>query len=149
MQLDGLKSNGPIRPDKTSAQRKSDPKADGKSFADVLTKAKQASRQSPGMAQVSMPAQAKAPAQPAAPSAGSLSTPERFPAGDAAASETPGAQHAETRAQQEASASEAGPSAQEYLETIRFRLKTGYYDNPKLDDALSDKLSGYFDDAAE
>jgi hypothetical protein len=132
MQLDGLKSNGPIRPDKGAAQRKADPKADGKSFADILTKAKQAPK----------------PAQPPNPSDGPVPAPfqpTRFPTGDAVAPET-----ADPRPDAKAQASqEAAPSAQEYLETIRFRLKTGYYDNPKVDDALSDKLSGYFDEAAE
>ena len=40
------------------------------------------------------------------------------------------------------------PSADSHIDTIRFRLQTGYYNNPKVDDALSDKLSGYFDDVA-
>lgn len=32
------------------------------------------------------------------------------------------------------------------LEMIRFRMKTGYYNSKSLDDALTDKLTGYFDD---
>jgi hypothetical protein len=148
MQLDGLKSNGPIGPDKGAAQRKADPKAIGKSFADVLTKAKQASKpaQGSGPAQLHGTVQPKTPTQASAPTAGAghAASPTRLPAGDAAAPEASATKHAEPKASQEAT-----PSAQEYLETIRFRLKTGYYDNPKVDDALSDKLSGYFDEAAE
>ncbi len=40
------------------------------------------------------------------------------------------------------------PAADSHIDTIRFRLQTGYYNNPKVDDILSDKLSGYFDDVA-
>jgi hypothetical protein len=40
------------------------------------------------------------------------------------------------------------PSGDSHLDAIRFRLQSGYYNNPKVDDALSDKLSGFFDDVA-
>lgn len=40
------------------------------------------------------------------------------------------------------------PPAESNIDTIRFRLQSGYYNNPKVADALSDKLSGYFDDVA-
>jgi hypothetical protein len=34
------------------------------------------------------------------------------------------------------------------MEMVRFRLKTGYYASKAIDDALTDKLSGYFDELA-
>lgn len=40
------------------------------------------------------------------------------------------------------------PPMDSHIDTIRFRLQSGYYNSPKVDDALSDKLSGYFDDVA-
>lgn len=35
-----------------------------------------------------------------------------------------------------------------HIDAIRLKLQSGYYNNPKIDDALSDKLSGFFDDVA-
>jgi hypothetical protein len=35
-----------------------------------------------------------------------------------------------------------------HMEMVRFRLKTGYYDSKAIEDALSEKLSGYFDELA-
>jgi hypothetical protein len=40
------------------------------------------------------------------------------------------------------------PPADDYLSTIKHRLQSGYYNTQKVDDALSDKLSGYFDEIA-
>jgi hypothetical protein len=40
------------------------------------------------------------------------------------------------------------PSMGDPLDAIRFRLQSGYYNNAKIDDALSDRLSGYFDEIA-
>ena len=42
----------------------------------------------------------------------------------------------------------APPSMDSHMDTIRFRLQSGYYNNPKVDDELSDKLSGFFDEIA-
>jgi hypothetical protein len=36
----------------------------------------------------------------------------------------------------------------DHMEMVRFRLKTGYYASKALDDALTDKLSGFFDELA-
>lgn len=36
----------------------------------------------------------------------------------------------------------------DHMETVRFRLKTGYYSSKAIDDALTDKLTGYFDELA-
>jgi hypothetical protein len=48
-------------------------------------------------------------------------------------------------------ASPEGPASAEtsfadHMDMVRFRLKTGYYASKAIDDALTDKLSGYFDD---
>ncbi len=37
----------------------------------------------------------------------------------------------------------------DHMATILFRLKSGYYTTKAMDDALTDKLSGFFDDLAE
>lgn len=42
----------------------------------------------------------------------------------------------------------AAPPMDNHMDTIRFRLQSGYYNNPKVDDELSDKLSGFFDEIA-
>lgn len=47
-----------------------------------------------------------------------------------------------------AGAGSSDPPMDKHFDTIRFRLQSGYYNDPKIDDALSDKLSGLFDDFA-
>ncbi len=49
-----------------------------------------------------------------------------------------------------AEAAPADPDAAfaDHMELVRFRLKTGYYASKAINDALSDKLSGYFDELA-
>ncbi len=42
----------------------------------------------------------------------------------------------------------APPPMDSHMDTVRFRLQSGYYNNPKVDDELSDKLSGFFDEIA-
>ena len=37
-------------------------------------------------------------------------------------------------------------STEDHLAMIKFRLKTGYYQSPQMDDVLTEKLNGYFDD---
>lgn len=79
--------------------------------------------------------QASAPAAPAAP-------PVTAPAPEAAAPKP-----AEAQAESQAPAKEAENFA-DHMETVRFRLKTGYYSSKAIDDALTDKLTGYFDELA-
>jgi hypothetical protein len=40
------------------------------------------------------------------------------------------------------------PSAEDHISTVKYRLQSGYYESKKVEDALTDKLSGYFDDLA-
>jgi hypothetical protein len=35
-----------------------------------------------------------------------------------------------------------------HMEMVKLRLKSGYYNNTNVDDALSEKLTGFFDDLA-
>jgi hypothetical protein len=53
-------------------------------------------------------------------------------------------------AQASGSPAPADPDADfaNHMEMVRFRLKTGYYDSKAIEDALSEKLSGYFDELA-
>jgi hypothetical protein len=100
MKLDGITpSQGPGPVDRN---RKADsrPKPDGKPFADLLGKAKEAGP-APGAA---APAAGSEPAVP--------------------------------------------PPMGDNLDAIRIRLQTGFYKDAKIDDVLSDKLSGYFDEIA-
>lgn len=39
------------------------------------------------------------------------------------------------------------PEMGSHIDLIRLRLQSGYYNSQKVDEALSDKLSGFFDDA--
>lgn len=40
------------------------------------------------------------------------------------------------------------PPMGDNLEAIRFRMQSGFYKDAKIDDVLSDRLSGYFDEIA-
>jgi hypothetical protein len=104
MKLDGItpsQGQGPVE-----RNRKADSKPAGKSFADLLGKAKDAG----------------AVPNPAGP-AGSATTPE-------------------------GPVPSAPPPMGDNLDAIRFRLQSGFYKDAKVDDILSDKLSGYFDEIA-
>jgi len=48
----------------------------------------------------------------------------------------------------EASAADSDAAFADHMELVRFRLKTGYYASKAINDALTDKLSGYFDELA-
>ncbi len=43
---------------------------------------------------------------------------------------------------------ESGISPEDHMETIKFRMKTGYYNDISVGDAISEKLSAIFDDQA-
>jgi hypothetical protein len=64
------------------------------------------------------------------------------------ASQTPGAPASGAPAAHPPVGNDLPPPADDHMGTIKYRMQTGYYNNPKVDDALSDKLSGYFDDVA-
>jgi hypothetical protein len=79
---------------------------------------------------------------------GSAPAPVEPPRGEASQ-----AQAAAEKAQEGASApaSSDAPASPEtsfadHMEMVRFRLKTGYYASKAIDDALTDRLSGYFDE---
>ncbi len=40
------------------------------------------------------------------------------------------------------------PEGDNYLETIKFRMKSGYYNTKTVDEALTEKLTGFFDELA-
>ena len=40
------------------------------------------------------------------------------------------------------------PDGDNYLETIKFRMKSGYYNTKTVDEALTEKLTGFFDELA-
>jgi hypothetical protein len=112
-------------------------KEGGKSFGALLKKAATA----PPAAAQSAPAQAQAPAASSAPSMSEAST---------AAASAPAAQAPA------ASGSKAGKKSAEsgsadfanHMEMVKLRLKSGFYNNANVDDALSEKLTGFFDDLA-
>lgn len=107
-----------------------DPKAGAKSFASALDKAVSGpvpGKTAPEPSETTQPAEGAAPpaaAKPPLPAEG------KAPADTAAAP-------ADTEA-----------AFADHMDMVRFRLKTGYYASKALDDALTDKLSGYFDELA-
>ena len=107
------------------------PKTGTKSFAASLDKAVSdagAGNPAPGPSETTQPAEGAA-ALPAAPAP--LPADGQAPA-DAAA----------------AAPADSETAFADHMEMVRFRLKTGYYASKALDDALTDKLSGYFDELA-
>ncbi|MBW8887007.1 MAG: hypothetical protein JF616_04530 [Fibrobacteres bacterium] len=65
----------------------------------------------------------------------------------------PQSQESQTAGKSPAAQSEAPPADSDaafadHMELVRFRLKTGYYASKAINDALTDKLSGYFDELA-
>ena len=119
MKIEGNKPTQGTEGRRFTAGRAGAPKEAGKSFGDLVKKAA-----------AEPPAPAAAAPAPAAASAGK--------AAEAKAGE----------AKPEAPAKEGETSFADHMETVRFRLKTGYYSSKAIDDALSDKLTGYFDELA-
>ena len=103
-----------------SAGRASAPKESGKSFGAILKKASAEAAPAP------------APSTPA-------------PAADSAAAPV---KAAEGKAEEAADAAGGEAAFADHMETVRFRLRTGYYTSKAIDDALTDKLTGYFDELA-
>jgi hypothetical protein len=107
-----------------SAAKSAPPAEGGKSFGALLKKAAQ------GKPAPEVPTTAAAPTS----AAQTASTPASTPA--------------------EAKPAVAGESANapeafaNHMEMVKLRLKSGYYNNTNVNDALSEKLTGYFDDLA-
>jgi hypothetical protein len=107
-----------------------------KSFGAALKQA--VSDSGPASAPAEAPRETASPAQASAESLAdrnSVPTAASGPAGSASAAP-------------EAARSEPETSFADHMEMVRFRLKTGYYASKAIDDALTDKLSGYFDELA-
>lgn len=118
-----MKIDGTPKPQGSDARRfsvgKAAPKEGGKSFREALKKASAAP---------SEPAQpAPAPAAPAN-----------------AASDSPAISSGKAKANPAAESA----SFADHMEMVKLRLKSGYYTGKNMDEALSDKLSGYFDELA-
>jgi cell division protein FtsN len=110
-----------------SAAKSAPPKEGGKSFGALLKKAAEGKTSS------------------AAPTAPPATSPA--PAAKTAAAPAPEPTQAETKAPA-AAAADAPESFANHMEMVKLRLKSGYYNNTKVDDALSEKLTGFFDDLA-
>src|SRR5689334_22463899 len=107
-----------------SAAKSAPPKEGGKSFGALLKKAGEGK-----------------PVPAAPPAAASIPAAQTAPA----AAPAP----AETKAAPAAAESADTPEAfANHMEMVKLRLKSGYYNNTNVDDALSEKLTGYFDDLA-
>lgn len=119
------------------------PQAGTKSFAASLKRASDA---------MPAPAPASQPQDPAtAPSDGAPTDPASGPAvsGQAASAAAPAAPaDAAATPAQGGQPAQAETSFADHMEMVRFRLKTGYYASKAIEDALSEKLSGYFDELA-
>lgn len=123
MKIEGNKPTQGTEGRRFTAARGGAPKEAGKSFGDLVKKA----AAEPGTPAAAAPA----PVASAAP----------------AAAQAPAAKAADAKPQ-DAPAKEGDTSFADHMETVRFRLKTGYYSSKAIDDALSDKLTGYFDELA-
>jgi len=121
MKIEGNKQTPEAR--RFSTAKPEAPKAGGKSFGALLKKA----------------AAADAPAVPTAPAAAPA------PEAAAAAAKAP---EAPVQAEAQAPTKAAEAEFADHMETVRFRLKTGYYTSKAIDDALTEKLTGYFDELA-
>ena len=108
------------------------PKPGARSFGAVLKKA------------VSDPDPAPASAETHSEMAPAAQVPAEKASEGASASQAPGA----SRAPESPAPASPETSFADHMEMVRFRLKTGYYASKAIDDALTDKLSGYFDDMA-
>lgn len=107
-----------------SAAKSAPPKEGGKSFGALLKKAGE---------DKSIPA--------ATPAAASIRAAQTVPA--------PAPISAEPKAAPAAAEPSDTPEAfANHMEMVKLRLKSGYYNNTNVDDALSEKLTGYFDDLA-
>lgn len=107
---------------------KSAPLSGGKSFGAELMKAA---------------ASGKGPAQPApanTPTAAETLVPEDPPVIESVA-------HPRTKAAKGKTAEESA-SFENHMELVKLRLQSGYYTSKTVDDALSDRLTGYFDELA-
>ena len=104
--------------------------AGGKSFGALLKKAAEAT-----------PAPVpSAPAQASGPSASAASSVSE-------ASAVPAPADSGSKAAKKRSDSDPADFAN-HMEMVKLRLKSGYYNNTNVDDALSEKLTGFFDDLA-
>ena len=139
-----IKNNKPVEggePRRFSAGRAA-AKPGGNSFAAALKKAasgaEPASPSAPGLADAAL----------ASPEATQPSDKALAPqAGTSPADETDGKlSSAEEKASAPAADSDAAFA--DHMDLVRFRLKTGYYASKAINDALTDKLSGYFDELA-
>jgi hypothetical protein len=79
---------------------------------------------------------------------GPVPDPVKPPGENAPAAQAPADKASGNSAAHAAPAAPASPetSFADHMEMVRFRLKTGYYASKAIDDALTDKLSGYFDE---
>jgi hypothetical protein len=113
----------------TKAAPKSGPA--GKSFGDLLRKA------------ASSPAEASVEAHREAPVA-SQSPRADMPVSQTAPSEGP--QTVKPSGEAAPASQASGDSFESHMDLVKLRLKAGYYSGSNIDEALSDRLSGYFDD---
>jgi hypothetical protein len=125
MRIEGTQPNKGISGE-NAGSAKASPKSGAPSFGAALKKA--------------AAAQSRTIGSPALPDPGSAGTP---------AAPLPGAQTTQPAAAASKPASpadEAALSPEDHLEMIKLRMKTGYYNSKTLDDALTEKLTGFFDD---
>jgi hypothetical protein len=140
MKIDGA---APLEgPADRKAASKASPKRDGKSFAAAFKKAAGA----PAPISIGTPT---APSSTSSSTSTSVANPT--PASVAMPAPAPAAtSHTEPPAKNTKASqpSPVEPSAEDHLEMIKFRMKTGYYNSNSVDEALTEKLTGFFDELA-
>ncbi len=133
-----MKVEGTPKPQSSEARRfsaaKASPKAGGKSFGDALKKAAAVPAALPEASVAAIPV---------------VDNPNFAP--DLPGSTEPGLpESGKPAAAQSADASQAADPAsfENHMEMVKLRLKAGYYSGSNIDEALSEKLTGYFDELA-
>ncbi|GEM_PF-2425854 len=135
MQIDGSAPVKGTQGDRTAASKPAS-KGDGKSFAAAFKKASTAH-----------PLVPTTPPVPPAPASATTAANQPAPVPEAKCDPAP-ENALQNSAAKEGPVKNAAISAEDHMETIKFRLKSGYYNTKNVDEALTDKLTGFFDELA-
>lgn len=141
MKIEGNpKSQGPEA--RRFSARKAAPGDGGKTFGEALKKA------AAGLPGAKAPADADTVAAKAGPDGSSSASVPPQTGSIQPAPEGEANPEAEGALRSKGAADAEPKSFESHMEMVKLRLKSGYYSSQKIDEALSDRLTGYFDDFA-
>lgn len=142
MKIDGTAPTQGPEGRRFQAAKSNPAKEGGKSFGALLKKAVDGAPEH--VPAPPAPASGSAQASIGSPGASAVSAPARASSADAASEA-----HADSGSKAAKKRGESGPGDfANHMEMVKLRLKSGYYNNSNVDDALSEKLTGFFDDLA-